>query len=76
MKIEIGKEELLHLIALVGNSSSMSATHRLYQKLEDAGIEEFGQEFKELAKKVDTLVADVEPMQYNRVEQKVSELAD
>ena len=76
MKIEIGKEELLHLIALTGNSSSMSATHRLYQKFEDAGIEEFGKEFEELVKKVDTLVADVEPMKYIWVERKVSELAD
>lgn len=76
MKIELSKEELLHLIALTGNSSSKSATHRLYQKLEDAGIEEFGQEFEELVKKVDNLVSDVEPMKYIWIERKVSELAD
>lgn len=75
MKIELSKKELLHLIALTGNSSSKSATHRLYQKFEEAGIEEFGQEFEELVKKVDNLVSTVEPMHYIRVEQKVSGLA-
>lgn len=73
--MDLTKEELLHLIAITGNTSGGNAIYKLYLKLEQYGNEKFGDEFRHQVNDVEILLDDIEAYPYDMVEDKVKKIA-
>lgn len=72
--MELTKQELVYLTTIVGNASASDDIYRLYCKLEEHGVNKYGQEFKYIIGQSMYVLDGQDPYPYNEIEHKIAAL--
>ena len=72
--MELTKQQLVHLMAIVGNTSASDDIYRLFCKLEEYGVDKYGQEFKDITGQSMYVLDGQDPYPYHEIEHKIAAL--